>query len=262
MFRFFLMIALLLFCIPAFAQTGTFTMTSGAGTTGDQIPLEVLLDNDSDVQGFSMGVSHDGALATIISVVPGTFYDAVEPDIVFENLDPLGGPGWTIGVVNAIDGTLLIPPGTGAGIVSLVYEVVATAPGTADLTFNDQLADPTVDVVFVVGGQSFVPTQVNGQIDISVLIENEFLRGDATDNGVLDIADPIVALLRTFGIIPPGTCDDVEDIDDNGVLDMADGVYLLTWMFAGGPVPPEPFAACGLDPSADTLGCESRAQCP
>ncbi len=40
-----------------------------------------------------------------------------------------------------------------------------------------------------------------------------------------------------------------------------DAVYLLNFVFAGGPPPAAPFAECGVDPTTDDLTCESFEGC-
>ena len=39
------------------------------------------------------------------------------------------------------------------------------------------------------------------------------------------------------------------DVNDDGTFNLADGIYLLTYLFAEGPPPSEPFEAPGCDPT-------------
>ena len=51
------------------------------------------------------------------------------------------------------------------------------------------------------------------------------------------------------------------DANDDGGLDIADAVKILGHLFAqAGPLP-DPFGACGTDPTSDDLGCLSYAPC-
>jgi hypothetical protein len=43
---------------------------------------------------------------------------------------------------------------------------------------------------------------------------------------------------------------------------ITDAVMVLLHLFLGGAALPEPFGACGADPSADDLTCASFAGCP
>lgn len=89
----------------------------------------------------------------------------------------------------------------------------------------------------------------------------EFERGDCSNDGAYNIADPIRMLDALFGGMTPA-CADACDGNDDGSVNIADAVYVLTDLFSGGPPPPAPFGGCGLDPSADALSCGSFASCP
>ena len=76
---------------------------------------------------------------------------------------------------------------------------------------------------------------------------------DAGQQGVLQYSDAR-ALRRPGGIKSA-------DVDDSGVLDVRDPLWILLYLFAGGGAPPEPFLACGGDPTPDDLKCASSPVC-
>ncbi len=86
--------------------------------------------------------------------------------------------------------------------------------------------------------------------------EQQFIRGDINADGIVDMSD--VTACVGGG---PFLCDDAADVNDDGVLDLTDCDYLLAW-WQGGPPPPSPFPDCGIDPTADGLGCASFPPCP
>ncbi|MCA9728528.1 MAG: hypothetical protein KC729_12645, partial [Candidatus Eisenbacteria bacterium] len=90
-----------------------------------------------------------------------------------------------------------------------------------------------------------------------------FRRGDANDDHLFDIADPVTILSALFG---GGTltCDQAGDANDDGALDIADAVFALSALFvAGSPLPPPPHPNCGPDPTpGGTLGCNAFLSCP
>ena len=49
--------------------------------------------------------------------------------------------------------------------------------------------------------------------------------------------------------------------NDDGALDIADAVAILSRLFANAGPLPAPFSECGLDPTADELGCAAFAPC-
>ena len=81
-----------------------------------------------------------------------------------------------------------------------------------------------------------------------------FIRGDATADGAVDIADPVAILVHLFRGVPLG-CLDAADADDGGTVDLTDAVRLLEHHFRGGPSPAAPFPGRGSDATADGLEC-------
>ncbi len=85
----------------------------------------------------------------------------------------------------------------------------------------------------------------------------EFIRGDANMDGGVNISDPIAILRAIGGTVAPGLlqCPDAADADDNGGVNLTDAVYLLNFLFLGGPAPPHPFPAPGVETGLDDLAC-------
>ena len=94
--------------------------------------------------------------------------------------------------------------------------------------------------------------------------EPVFHRGDADNNGQLQLTDAI----RILGVLFLGqgsiSCDDAADADDNGQIQLTDAIRILGVLFLGqGSIPaPGPTAdPCGEDPTADALGCGTYTNC-
>lgn len=90
-----------------------------------------------------------------------------------------------------------------------------------------------------------------------------FRRGDANEDGSLDLGDPVRILIELFaGPDDPSECPDALDANDDGTVDLADAVHLLRFLFRGADAPPSPLGACGPDPSGeDDLDCRVFAGC-
>jgi len=79
------------------------------------------------------------------------------------------------------------------------------------------------------------------------------VRGDANNDGVLNVSDAVTILGHLFsGRIVPN-CHDRLDVNDDGKINVADTITLLAYLFAGGPPPPPPFPDPGVDPTPDDL---------
>ena len=71
-------------------------------------------------------------------------------------------------------------------------------------------------------------------------------------------------ILLNYLFVDPSliTCIDAGDLNDSGNADLGDAIYLLGTLFVSGPPPAAPYPNCGLDNTADPLGCASFAPCP
>jgi len=87
-----------------------------------------------------------------------------------------------------------------------------------------------------------------------------FVRGDANRDGSLNLADAIAMLAYLFegGNVP---CVSAIDVNDNGSASIGDVVHLLVYLFQGGALPGAPFPACGVDPTPDSLPCDTCVPC-
>jgi hypothetical protein len=92
-----------------------------------------------------------------------------------------------------------------------------------------------------------------------------FTRGDANDDGGMDIADAVSVLSYLFANGKEPACLDSADTNDSGEIDIADVVALLGNLFASGDPLPAPFYACDADPTPEAprdLPCEQFDHCP
>ncbi len=89
-----------------------------------------------------------------------------------------------------------------------------------------------------------------------VLGAKPFVRGDANNDGEIDIADPIATLSFLFaGNQEAVPCKDHADANDSGEVDIDDPIYVLTYLFAGGSRPRPPFPRPGFDGTSDPYPC-------
>ena len=90
-----------------------------------------------------------------------------------------------------------------------------------------------------------------------------FRRGDANDDGGIDISDAIFTLDSLFLGGPTPSCLGAANANGDNEIDLVDPVFLLNHLFLGGPPPTAPFPGCGMSLLATDakLGCEEAA-CP
>jgi len=193
----------------------------------------------------------------------------------------------TIGAGTPVELTATLQDGNGAAVAADSDVMVSLSTSSATGAFDTILAgayDGSVTSVTIAAGSTSAtfyymdpvagvvtltvsaPDLASGTLQVTVTDvvppDPVFRRGDANTDGKLDIADAIKVLGYLFG---GGTttldCQDAGDGNDDGKLDIADAIRILGHLFAQtGPLP-DPFDACGVDPTDDTLGCEAFAPC-
>jgi len=140
-------------------------------------------------------------------------------------------------------------------------DFVATATDSCD-TSPMVSTEPASGSFFPVGTTTVTVTAVDATgntasctFDVTVTCSPRFVRGDANGDGDVDISDPSHTLYHLFWFGRESTCEDAADANDDGDVDIADAIYTLNYSFLGDSAPPTPFPDCGLDGTADELGC-------
>ncbi|MCK4857351.1 MAG: carboxypeptidase regulatory-like domain-containing protein [candidate division Zixibacteria bacterium] len=77
----------------------------------------------------------------------------------------------------------------------------------------------------------------SAQKPLSITIEGGYLCGDADGNGMVNIADVVFLITYVFGGGPAPDPFAAGDVDCNQEVNVADIVYLIAYIFSGGPVP-------------------------
>jgi hypothetical protein len=89
-----------------------------------------------------------------------------------------------------------------------------------------------------------------------------FVRGDVDGNGKIEIGDAVSITGYLFTGTPKTLgCLDAADPGDTGQVSISSAVYLLEFLFLGGPPPASPYPSCGQDPTLDDLTCERFDRC-
>jgi hypothetical protein len=172
---------------------------------------------------------------------------------VFADLSPFGALSLHAVEFDPVSGDLFVSEDTG-GSQDRILRI--NAAGSARL-FGDFFNLPN-GIAFHPSGVMLVSEDQN------VLVvdgwRNLFLRGDASGNGAITIADSSTILNWLYSGAAPPPCFDAADVDDNSQINISDPVFLNNFLFQGGPAPPAPGATtCGRDPTADLLGCITSA---
>lgn len=82
--------------------------------------------------------------------------------------------------------------------------------------------------------------------------QNQFRRGDADGNGLIQLSDAVRVQSVVLGILPVSmlSCRRAADANDDNCINLNDVVLILDFLFMGGPPPPPPGPfICGPDPT-------------
>ena len=233
-------------------------LSDAVGVTGDTVQVVMTLDHQAGdiVEGWNVGVCHDATALELIDVAHGSIFDAYPVDF-FDQLDT-EPDGWTATVVYALAGGQGLPPGFGYEMYVATYQILATG-SELDTTveFCDALG---VSTTLVISGLGVPPTEHNATVAINPA--GIFRRGDANNDGMVDIADAVNILNSLFSTGPPLACMNAGDANDDERVDIGDPGLLLDALFGGASVIPAPGPlSCGVDLTPGVLTC-AGALCP
>ncbi len=240
---------------PSYEEELTFQVSP---QQSDGVVTVQLVSPTAAIQGWSYGLCHWESKATVKEIAPAADLDVLRDGDPVDFLDCTIVPGETrAGVTQAVvidvGAQSYGPFPQGIDLLHIRYEVATET----DITFcDDTLGDVPVANVIVIRGAGYRPkTQRGGQLVVGTLAA-QFIRGDATRDGRIDIGDGIRICLGVMGRAPLH-CRDAADVDDNGRVDLADGIRLFMFLFAKGRPPASPFPEAGTDLTpSDDLGCE------
>lgn len=273
------LLALLLLCSPALAQTFDFELT---GTPVVIDPTAEVTDYDlamvcdtpgTQVGAFQMCFAWDDSQINVFGLQPLTisnpsffapyFTNGID-DTTFEG--PYGpGVGYAACLYDFSLTTYLVPDTLTPILRIQVYSTPTSTPGPVVISFVSGLHLPgqfttSLEVGFLDDtGQvtSYFPPDFP---EVVTLVEHPlFTRGDPNGDGVLNLVDALCLLEVGFLGAPAPECEARLDVNANGVIDtIPDVMYLLGYLFQGGPPPPGGPACSPNDPlglACPTSGC-------
>jgi hypothetical protein len=141
-----------------------------------------------------------------------------------------------------------------------------TAPKPNATSYRDRDVPPgTHEYRLETTACGVVCSSISVQVTAGAGTDPKFRRGDANDDGAMNITDAVFLLNHLFRGEAGPTCPDAADINDDGAMNITDAVYALEHLFRGGAAPPPPGSAtCDIDPaaSADPLAaCAYKSAC-
>lgn len=273
---------------PGLTETGEQSFVLGfledAEEGGMLVVLEGPSSNSATVTQPPNPASRKFILESL-TVKQAVVYDSSDGAPARPSLDPVVvEPGEEVRVTAVVASE----PLGGAQTVDLDVEVWAYNGSHVSISFWESRPAPAGDGAIKVEDDVLIPsglracqcysldvwvdTSLGGEIiateyvRVHFAVPASFHRGDADDNGSVNLTDGVFILNHLFlgGPIPP--CMEAANANDDEVLNLTDGVYILNYLFLGGPPPAVPGPAempCGRDPpgSDSNLGCDEYTNC-
>ncbi|HAK94808.1 MAG TPA: hypothetical protein DCM87_07320 [Planctomycetes bacterium] len=252
--------------IPAAAD-----LRADKAATGD-VKVEIGLAEGSksiDLQGWSYGLAHDNAKLALVDAQPSATVAALNggqgPDFYSVNKNPAGGAGVAVAAVVGMAppfNVIALAGGQKVHTETMTYrsavellQANGDQPVDTKLTIvSEVLGDPPVAAVISVDEEGIEFAQkTDGTIRLMPVpaggVLRKFRRGDANNDSIVNIADGVWILSYAFrgGRVPP--CKDAADANDDGKIDQSDAILVIYYQLLNGPAPKAPFPACGTDPS-------------
>ena len=225
---------------------------------GEEFEIDVILDSTqgSDVNGWGYGVCHDSAALQVLSV------EAPESIVALNGFPPwveiyeLYPDGHAVAVVLIGTGFYTpFPPSVGS-LTTATYTHSLPAGSTTELFFCETLGAPPFAIGINVGGSYFADANIDSG-ELTVLPDDPWIRGDANDDGAVDLGDGIFLLNELLLGGSVGNCFAAKDANADQVLDLSDALFIFDALFLGGASPPPPFPECG----ALAEDCDSQTSC-
>jgi hypothetical protein len=236
---------------------------------GDIATVGLFYSDPSDnIQGFTLTLCFDDNLTGIPGTftIAGTILEVVGAEFISEQVDndltDGDGKELVFGILldaaPPFDGQTAPPTVNPLRIGSFQFQVPATTPcfSCLPILFCDGIngnGQVPLSNRVIIDSNSVIPLALpEGFICVP---ENAlFVRGDANNDGIVDVADVVFNFVYQFLLGPAPVCEDAADFDDDGLINITDPVFLLLYIFSDGISPPSPFPDCGLEPVPDDDG--------
>jgi hypothetical protein len=224
--------------------------------------ISVLINSGNGAFQEGLGIAAEFAPRSVIAAdIDGDGHQDLVPWLV----DPDTGASSVLLLLNDGQGKFAL---NGKFFVGSQARSITTPDLNGDLLPDLLVSNARGVVVLLNHGKSF-SSDVNQNGVPDECDPGAFHRGDSNATGTTNISDCIAIFgFLFFGHAPMLACKESADADNDGTIDLTDGIFLLKWLFVGGPEPAAPGPTgvpCGLDPdlpgSPGDLGCESYDQC-
>jgi hypothetical protein len=216
---------------PANSAVDSLEVSSASGSACEVTAVPIIVTNSQALLAYQIHLEFDPNILEVTDVdTTGTATGAADP---YEFDFPKDNVTGKLEISCAIDCARLvgIPVGRDT-LVKIMFQVNQSATCTTTLLNLKTVTGPPFwgNLLDYAGGNVY-PTLVDGNFTV------QFKCGDATGDGVVDASDLVYLLNYLFVGGPPPHPLAAGDVTCDGIVDSSDLVYLLNYLFAHGPLP-------------------------
>jgi hypothetical protein len=211
---------------------------------GDSFAVPLYLWNDYSVYGFSLGFQYDNDFVEITSfdLTGGIIDTAAHQFQLFKGV-PAGNRA-LLGWADLAFATPIAPRTADTAELLLTMYVTfleGATPDTIDL--DSTYIDPAGDFILSVDSATGAPPKIvyyapaYSDCGAQDIVVRAFVCGDADDNGVVSVSDAVYLISYIFAGGPAPDPLERGDVDCDTIVNVSDAVYLIAYIFSGGPPP-------------------------
>jgi len=233
-----------------------------------EVPLKLTAEGTSCLAGLSLAFRCEGRFLRFRRIEPALDVFGEEPEILQAGIwaphDDSEPRGAFISFVADTSGRVPFLPAGRSLLATIIVDVSEeTEHGQViPIVFDDTCCGSPPVVNGVLAGGNFIPLLAPPQAADGMkvlsgairIVERLFVRGDATSDDKVDIADAIFILTFLFGGGSPPLCPDAADANDDGRINVSDAVAVLSTLFGNTAAIRPPYPAPGIDETPDDLG--------
>jgi len=226
------------------------------------------------VAGVAAGIEHEGTGVLLLDILRGEAIQ--EAEFVTGSIFADGRTGGSVTAILSFGAPIRSLPASEAPYrIARFFYGTEGDPTTGTMRIAAPVGDSPVTTVEGDAGRPMTPEELTvDRTPIEVAVpcpatgEVPFNRGDANQDGAVNISDGVTIVRSVYGLTGDRGCPDALDSNDDEKVDAADGIYLLNYLFLGGPAVFPPHAirsadGCGSDPGgAGPLRCFRFEACP